>query len=1797
MKSIMKSRLLKFVITLVSAVAVLAAVLPPAAATVGAAAFALATPDYFGTTPNWANSPLPIISTPTVTFSGGNGTGAAATATVATGVVNTITVTAGGTGYYGAPEIVISGGGGTGAKAKASVTAGVITGIAVTAGGAGYTSAPTVTIASGTGATATATVSGGTVTTIGVVAGGSGYNLPPAVTITGVGSEATALARVAGGVVTGITVTNGGSGYTTAPSVAVASPGTGAAATAAIVGRVVTGFTITNGGSGYTFAPTVSITGGGGTGAIATAIVTAGAVTAITLNNGGSGYGSIAGSGIRKFVDTIAGLGAAGANNLGQYVSVAVPDTITYPGTDYYVIAARQYTEKMHSDLPASSLRGYVQLNNGTDATTHLNTVAPSPIHYLGPAIVAQTNRPVRILFINQLPLQASGGDIFLPVDVTIMGAGTGPNGGSEVYTDNRATIHLHGGVTGWVSDGTTHQWTTPAGEITSYKQGVSVQNVPDMPIPPNGSITFYYTNQQSARLMFYHDHAYGITRLNVYDGVAAAYVLTDPVEQALVNGGTFGGITVAAGTIPANQIPLVIQDKTFVPPTAQLTAEDPTWDSTKYGGFGNLWFPHVYMPNQNPWDIAGVAAMGRWDYGPWFWPPFTGLQNGPLPNPLYPAVAGEPPLNPGLPNPSLTPEAFMDTPLVNGTVYPVLNLEPKAYRFRILNACNDRALNLQLYYAKSNGQMWNPDGTLNDPNAGEINMVSAAPDTGLPASWPTDGRAGGVPDPNAVGPSWIQIGTEGGFLPAVTVIPSVPIGYEYNRRNIVVLNVTNRSLYIGPAERADVVVDFSNVPPGTNLILYNDAPAPVPAFDTRVDYYTGDPDQTDSGGAPSTLPGYGPNTRTIMQIHVAGTPAASYNVAAIQAALPVAYRVTQPPPIVPQAAYNAAFNANYPADAFVRIADNFISFFNGPLTGITLSNGGSGYTLAPSVTISGGGGTGATATAILANGAVRAITVTAPGSGYMAPPDITFSGGGGTGAVATAKISNGIVYGVVINDGGSGYVTAPTITFSGGGGGTGAAATATIDNGVVRAITLTNQGTGYTSAPVVALSGGGGAGAAAAATGVTLDMKPKAIQELFTVDYGRMNATLGVELPFTTMTLQTTIPLGYIDPTTEIIQDSSGAAYIGAAGDGTQIWKITHNGVDTHFIHFHLFNVQVINRVGWDGQITPPDANEVGWKDTVRMNPLEDIIVALRAATPTMPFGLPVSIRPMDTTKPIGSTMGFANIDPATGNPITVTNQLVNFGWEYVWHCHILGHEENDMMRPIEFDVPAVVPPAPILSATSTGGVNALSWLDGTPFNYSTWLPTSTIGNPANEVGFLIERARVTGGTPGPYTQIGTAPANTTTFADMTALGGVSYRYYVVAYNAAGSANSNTAEATPAVTTALIGTGDVPMLGNDGSDNFILDRYIAQASGNVTSIRVKVGAVGNVKVAIYADNAGQPGALLNAVNTSTPIVAGWNNIPITSTAVTQGTAYWLGFNTDTPCILFTASGGTGLYKPGVAFAGFSFPSPGGTGFYTWSGFHTIAGWGTMTSATPPAVTNGSGATLITTTSASLNGVLSGGAANVTIYWGPTDGGTTPANWANSIAMGTMSAGAFSWNITGLTPGVTYYYRCFAQNPGGPAWAATSSSFTANQVKLIGTGDVPMLGNDGSNNFILDRYVAQVTGNVVNIWVKVGAVGNVKVAIYADNAGQPGALLNAVNSSTPVVPGWNVIPMPSTSVTQGTAYWLGFNTDTPCILFTATGGTGLYKPGTAFAGFTFPTPAGTGFNPWAGYHTIAGWGF
>ncbi len=396
------------------------------------------------------------------------------------------------------------------------------------------------------------------------------------------------------------------------------------------------------------------------------------------------------------------------------------------------------------------------------------------------------------------------------------------------------------------------------------------MSNVPDMGAAgcdgkTDGCMTFYYTNQQSARLLFYHDHAWGITRLNVYAGEAAGYLITDDTEKALL----------ASGAIPADQIPLIVQDRTFVPDAAQLALQDPDLGCSPLGNQRQLLVSPCVYACPEPRRPGGMSAYGRWMYGPWFWPPAANTVYGPIDNPYYdpncnlddPATWQyqtdpfcEPQQIPGTPNISVGMEQFNDTPIVNGVAYPKVTLEPKSYRLRVLNAANDRFFNFQWYVA--------------DPTQGN-GLTEVALKAAELAAAQTDPNVFPTPDTtiSLPGPDWVQIGTEGGFLPAPVVIDGQqPTTWITDPTRFDVGNVDKHSLLLAPAERADVIVDFSQFA-GKTLILYNDAPAAFPARVPSYDYYTGAPDLSPVG-APTILPGYGPNTRTIMQVTIAGTPA-----------------------------------------------------------------------------------------------------------------------------------------------------------------------------------------------------------------------------------------------------------------------------------------------------------------------------------------------------------------------------------------------------------------------------------------------------------------------------------------------------------------------------------------------------------------------------------------------------------------------------------------------------------------------------------------------------------------------------------------------------------------------------------------------------------------------------------------------------------------------------------------------------------------------------------------------------------
>jgi spore coat protein A len=289
------------------------------------------------------------------------------------------------------------------------------------------------------------------------------------------------------------------------------------------------------------------------------------------------------------------------------------------------------------------------------------------------------------------------------------------------------------------ISDGGPYATWVPLGN----KGPSFLNNVVLNPHAAANEAEFYYPNQQNARMMWYHDHALGITRLNAYAGIASAYVIREKFEE---------NVPVKQLGLPefvengGRELPLVFQDKLFQDPNNL----DPDFPGIK--GRGNLWYPYGYDPAL--WDLASVGTPS---------------------------------------SVSVVPEMFGDTVLVNGTAYPRATIDQRRYRLRILNACQARFLNLQLYE-------WN-DRT-------------------------------GLPNYNKRGPAFLVIGTEGGLLARPVVVPSAPMSFV--GPDMVDPANPGGALLPAPAERRDVVVDF-NGKDGKKYFLVNDAPAPFPRGDSVI--------------------------------------------------------------------------------------------------------------------------------------------------------------------------------------------------------------------------------------------------------------------------------------------------------------------------------------------------------------------------------------------------------------------------------------------------------------------------------------------------------------------------------------------------------------------------------------------------------------------------------------------------------------------------------------------------------------------------------------------------------------------------------------------------------------------------------------------------------------------------------------------------------------------------------------------------------------------------------------------------
>lgn len=310
--------------------------------------------------------------------------------------------------------------------------------------------------------------------------------------------------------------------------------------------------------------------------------------------------------------------------------------------------------------------------------------------HYPGFTVEARRGASTTVIYNNDLPL-APRLQKYLWVDQTLHWADPLHQMGrfSPYIGPPPVVTHLHGGAVPSEFDGNPDAWFTPGLGITG---------------PGFLTNSYIYPNSQEATTLWFHDHVLGMTRLNLYAGLAAFYLIRDSYDTGIPD----TGLRLPAGRY---EIEMLIQDRQF--------------------DTNGQWF----FPAGNP---AGL--------------------NGTPPNPAV--------------HPFWIPEFFGDAIVVNGKTWPYLEVEPRRYRFRLLNACNARFL--------------------------ELRLVGSSPNRPGAALW--------------------QIGTDGGLLDRPVELSNAG-------------KAGAQTLLLAPAERADVIVDFAGLK-GQTLFLFNSAKAPFPSGD-----------------------------------------------------------------------------------------------------------------------------------------------------------------------------------------------------------------------------------------------------------------------------------------------------------------------------------------------------------------------------------------------------------------------------------------------------------------------------------------------------------------------------------------------------------------------------------------------------------------------------------------------------------------------------------------------------------------------------------------------------------------------------------------------------------------------------------------------------------------------------------------------------------------------------------------------------------------------------------------------------
>jgi FtsP/CotA-like multicopper oxidase with cupredoxin domain len=306
-----------------------------------------------------------------------------------------------------------------------------------------------------------------------------------------------------------------------------------------------------------------------------------------------------------------------------------------------YSIAVRQFEQQiLPAGFPKTTVWGYGRLGDPLPGSGE-----PSTFNFPSFTIEARQNEKMQVNWVNQLvddPDSANPHFLphLLPVDQTVHWANPGPQGildPTPYLGPVPIVTHVHGAHVADHSDGNPEAWympgasDMPAGYLTQGEHYASQGEA-----GPGGAI-FEYTNDWRAATLWYHDHTLGMTRLNVYAGMAGFWLLRDDVEDSLNLPGPAPKLGDAPGT-KYYEIPIAIQDRSF-------------------NADGSLYYP---------------ASREAFD-----------------------GYAG--PYMPDTPvSPIWNPEFFGNTMVVNGKTWPYLEVEPRLYRLRLLNGNNSRFLVLK---------------------------------------------------------------------------------------------------------------------------------------------------------------------------------------------------------------------------------------------------------------------------------------------------------------------------------------------------------------------------------------------------------------------------------------------------------------------------------------------------------------------------------------------------------------------------------------------------------------------------------------------------------------------------------------------------------------------------------------------------------------------------------------------------------------------------------------------------------------------------------------------------------------------------------------------------------------------------------------------------------------------------------------------------------------------------------------------------------------------------------------------